>query len=358
MAVVGLLATLLPAGAIASPPVANPRPVDVGPEIRDWEATPERIAPLDASALAADATAATAAVTASTTDCITASKIFLILNDYLGRYQATYFNLMGDGSGAQVWVQANLAWPAGDPRAKPVVTCEQVAYLLGQFEGNMYPKETAFFGMPDAHDGAAAYLPSLLGLPSDYYYDAAGRQVVLVSNIRDDNYYDPNYPLYIAGFYSPSFEVYFDRNVMSIDAYDWADRTGPTAARPYLYEGVFAHEYQHLLHDDYDSDEESFVNEGMADLAEFLTGYGLATKGHVDAAFAQPENSLVNWGDQGDLEILTDYGQAYLFQLYLLEKFGPSFIQATASAASTPPWPPPAAPTTSRRCSTSGRWPC
>jgi hypothetical protein len=54
----------------------------------------------------------------------------------------------------------------------------------------------------------------------------------------------------------------------------------------------------------------------------------VAVKGHVDAAASNPENSLTVWGDQGDLEILTDYGQAYLFQYYLLEKFGKPFIQA------------------------------
>jgi hypothetical protein len=207
--------------------------------------------------------------------------------------------------------------------------------MIGEFEGKMYPKETAFFGMPDYLDGSYAYLPSLLGLPSDYYYDETGRQVILVSNVRDDNYYDPTYPIYIAGFYSPSFEVYFDRNTMTIDAYDWLHRTGanppddpPTyPARPYLYEGVFAHEYQHLLHDDYDSDEENFVNEGMADLAMLIAGYPV-TSSHLRDAAAYPENSLVVWGDQGDLEILTDYGQAFLFQYYLMEQFGKPFIQA------------------------------
>ena len=39
--------------------------------------------------------------------------------------------------------------------------------------------------------------------------------MVLVSNVEDDNYYDPTYPNYIAGFYSPSFEAYFDRNIMN-----------------------------------------------------------------------------------------------------------------------------------------------
>ena len=51
-----------------------------------------------------------------------------------------------------------------------------------------------------------------------------------------------------------------DRNVMTIDAFDWATARRPTRpnatttdlctsrpARPYLYEGTFAHEYQHLL---------------------------------------------------------------------------------------------------------------
>lgn len=32
-------------------------------------------------------------------------------------------------------------------------------------------------------------------------------------------------------------------------------------------------------------------------------------------------------GDQSDLQILGDYGTAYLFQLYLYEQFGQEFIQ-------------------------------
>jgi immune inhibitor A len=39
------------------------------------------------------------------------------------------------------------------------------------------------------------------------------------------------------------------------------------------------------------------------------------------------KNSLTQWGDQSDLQILGDYGTAYLFQLYLYEQFGKEFIQ-------------------------------
>jgi hypothetical protein len=149
---------------------------------------------------------------------------------------------------------------------------------------------------------------------------------VLVSNVRDDNYYDPNYPNYIAGFYSPTFEVYFDRNIMSIDAYDWENRVGPDGSRPYLYEGVFAHEYQHLLHDDYDSDEELFINEGLSMFAEYLTGY-VVGEDQYSTFQEYPENSLVVWEDQGGREIVADYGMVFLYQMYLYEKFGQEFIQ-------------------------------
>jgi hypothetical protein len=316
-----LVLPLVPALAAPKPP--DYVPFDIGPEIRGWEATADRITgtPDEASAEAAEAETLLGSCTLDT-------KYWLRLNSITGGYGLVTYDLVAEGPLAQIWVQTNLAWPAGDPRPTPEITCEQAQYMLGQFEGIIYPKEIAFFGSPDTHDGATAYLPGLVGLPADYYADPTGRQVVLVSNVRDENYFDPTYPTYIAGFYSPSYEIYFDRNVMTIDAYDWANRTGPSGTRPYLYEGVFAHEYQHLLHDDYDSDEENFVNEGMADLAEYLTGYGIAVKGHVDFSSTHPENSLTVWEDQGDLEILADYGHAYLFQYYLMEQFGTSFIQA------------------------------
>src|SRR5574338_1088355 len=156
---------MMPGSALAAPKPINYSPVDAGPRIREMPATPEMISPVSQTDLAGEQVAAEAAVNASSTDCITGSKIFLILNDYLGRYQATYFNLMGDSPNSQVWVQANLAWPIGDPRAKPEITCDQVSYMMGQFDNNMYPTETSFFGMPDFLDGTNAYLPSLLGLP-------------------------------------------------------------------------------------------------------------------------------------------------------------------------------------------------
>ena len=225
---------------------------------------------------------------------------------------------------AEVWVQVNLAYPAGDPRSTPVITTEQVAYLLDEFETNIYPTEKDYFRAPDAHDGTNAQLDDILALPADYY--KGDKFVILVSNVRDDAYYDPTYPNYIAGFYSPSYELYFDRNIITIDSHDWANRIGPDAARPYLYEGIIAHEMEHLIHDDADSDEESFVNEGIADFVIPLCGYG-SMSSHMSDLVRYPENSLVAWEDQGGREVLADYGIAYMWTLFLYEKFGTSFIK-------------------------------
>jgi immune inhibitor A len=322
-----LLATMVPASVLAATALPDYKPVDVGPELREWGITPDLIEAPSVNIDAADAAAMDAASSTPYQDCATEAKTWLILDDYLGSYIFTTYYLVAETEGSELWVQANLSWPSGDPRPTPEVTCEQAAYLLSEFDTNMYPTETSFFGMPDVHDGTQSLLEAWGYVDPGYYANEAGRQVVLVSNVRDDSYYDYTYPNYIAGFYSPTFESYFDRNIMSIDAYDWANRVGPDGSRPYLYEGTFAHEYQHLLHDDYDSDEISWINEGLSMFAEYLTGYAVNEDNY--STFQElPENSLVAWGDQGGPEIVADYGDVFLFQMYLYEKFGKEFIQA------------------------------
>jgi immune inhibitor A len=300
------------------------RPYDAGPEIRSWEPSEGR---LDLS-INGETGSGAAATPTLVTLTILDTKIWLILNDYTGQYQATYFNKVAVGPTAEIWVQQNLAWPVGDPRVNPVVTQAQIDYLLGQYENVIRSQMTDYFRAPDYHGGENALFPSLVppswGITPDYY--EGDKFVILVSNVRDDNYYDPSYPNYIAGFYSPTFELYFDRNIISIDAYDWANRIGPGVSRPYLYEGIIAHEMEHLLMGDSDPDEETFVNEGLADFSIPLCGYGSPIS-HTGDLVTHPENSLVAWEDQGGLEVLADYGLVYMWTLFLYEKFGTTMIK-------------------------------
>jgi hypothetical protein len=291
---------------------------------------------------------------------------WVALNDEGGFFYTKVFELRAADDTAEIWIAVGegrnpdtsldgifgLDFPAGDCRndgVRNAVTDEQAQYLLGEFSGNIKNTDEDWFGEPVFRDGSGGALPR----PSPF-----GKQVVLVDNVRDANFYDTNnastFP-YIAGFFTSAMDVFHNRNVMTIDGYDWLHRTGadplhePSAdpctsapARPFLYEGVFAHEYQHLIHQDYDPDEVNWVNEGMSDLAIFLTGYSDPSK-HIDEKGndshpmnyqgwasvphpdwnpiprpSGPENSLTAWEDQGPNEVLEDYGFAYQFMLYLL----------------------------------------
>ncbi|ADU52151.1 peptidase M6 immune inhibitor A [Thermaerobacter marianensis DSM 12885] len=323
-----------PAGiAVAGTAVAEPQPVDIGPQVRHKVFPVERKGQIVGVEPGGGRGVVTLAASSGYEPVPGTRRTFFTLNYATGRYVATTFTLRGVSEHAEVWVANNLSFPEGDPRNDRVaITDEQVAYLLREFDNNIRPKEEAFFGPWDVHDGSQAYLYDIGVVPRGYYSPADGkaRDIILVENVKDENYFDPTYPSYVAGFYTAAYELLMDRNIVTIDAFDWAQRLGPNDApwrrdpgtgRPYLYEGTLAHEFQHLIHDDYDSDEDNWINEGISDFAEFLVGYGHPDS-HVGWYLDHPENSLTAWGDQGDRQILADYGIAYLFQLYLYDHYG------------------------------------
>jgi hypothetical protein len=286
---------------------------------------------------------------------------WLALDDVAGNSYRKPYTLRGVGKYIEVWVANDTSFPAGDCRnqvaGSTTVTDKQVNDLITQFDTNMYPKETATFSTPPDRDGTKARVPG-------DFTGAGNRTVTLVDNVRDDNYYQfPARPTYIAGFFSAAFNEAMDRNIMTVDAYDWAHRTGanpadqPTndlctsrPARPRLYEGTFAHEWQHLLQYYVDPQEVTWVNEGLSDFAQTLVGYVNGTKtvydrggdshiycfqgfGPVKTAYntnprdcGGPQNSLNLWGEGDPNALLADYGNAYQFMLYLYDHYGTTFM--------------------------------
>ena len=299
--------------------------------------------------------------------------------DYLKDYV-----LRGIGNHVEVWTATGLAdvdpddpgddstdldFLPGDCRngERTQVTDEQIAYFIEQFDSNIYPKESLAFSVPPDRDGTNAILPELV--PGLDFTGEGDNIVVLVDNIRDDNFYDvgdtQSLP-YIGGFFSSVWNEYFDRNVMTVDAFDWIHRTGAnppdepdpddecasSPARPFLYEGTFAHEFQHLLEYYADPDELLWVNEGLSEWAMTLTGYvdpatpitdagfnaeiqcflgnlGVQTPANPNPGTGGPENSLTAWGDQGQGdEILCDYGAAYTLMEMLAGRYGTQFMSA------------------------------
>jgi hypothetical protein len=300
-------------------------------------------------------------------------RTWLAYDDTSGYYLKD-FVLRGVNKTAELWTALDLSYPEGDCRnddpTRVQVSDAQVAYMLQQFADNIRPTDTAWFGEPDKRTGDDAVLPGLLGISDKAYKNNQGRDVILVDNVRDTNFYDTdnaNSLPRIGGFYTGAMALYHDRNVITLDSYDWVARTGanPThtpstdpcinsPARPFLFEGTVAHEYQHLIHADYDGDEVNWVNEGMSDFAEVLTGYSDPAL-HVDEegwdthiqgflgwlsvahpewnpipADTGPENSLTLWEDQPNpAEIFEDYGFAYYFMTFLHSQgYGQDFFTA------------------------------
>lgn len=241
------------------------------------------------------------------------------------------FTLRSVGDNVEVWVANDLSFPEGDPRPAQIVTQEQVDKLRDEFDSNIYPVATEFFGMPDVHDGSHSPLVDWGYFPEGYY-ETSDKIVMLVDNIKDENYYDSTYPFFVAGFFWGTLESYIDRNIITIDTNNWEERLENT------FFGTTIHELQHLIHADNDSAEETWINEGMSTFSEYLGGYGHGT-GSINFYLDHPENSLVNWDDHRETatgpETIADYGQVYLFTLYLYDKFGKDFIRELATSTYT-----------------------
>ncbi len=240
----------------------------------------------------------------------------------------------------EIWVQNDLSFPDGDPRnADPyntMITDEMINYLAVQFNTAIYPNLAEYFGAPLDRDGANTFFEAL-GWP-EYRWDwietdNPQRVILKVLNYRDDNYYDPTYPYYVAGFFADLYtNVYYDRNMVHIDSWRWWQRLGPegqewfpersdlVVTRPNLYESVTAHEFQHNIHFDHNPDDPNFMNEGSSMFAELVSGYPVDWGG-INSFLYTPDNSLTEWEDQGGINVLADYGQAFLWTTYLTDHY-------------------------------------
>jgi hypothetical protein len=373
-----LLATLAP-GAGAQPSSARRagRDVDVGVRHVSLDGKDMRLREQQARRLVRQSALSPSQAQLS---AVGDEKFWLAVDFIDGSVYLKAYTLRGVGTNSEVWVASDsddvstdTDFPDGDCRngLRTQVTDDQVNYLIDQFDNNILPKESDVFSVAPPLDGSNALLPELIDdpafMPPDYFEGDGDNTVVLVDNVRDENFFDTNNQntfSYVAGFFADVYGIYFDRNVMTIDAWDWLHRTGanpphePSAdpctsapARPFLYEGVFAHEYQHLLESYEDPGETIWVNEGLSDWVMSYVGYedrslpvteigfdshtqcflgwlGVVTDANPLPGVGGPEQSLNLWGDQTDDEgeILCDYGAAATMMHLLADRFGPEFM--------------------------------
>jgi len=259
-----------------------------------------------------------------------------------------YMTLAAISENVEVWVQDYRWFLPGDPRnddqTNIEITPEMAQFVADEFNDVIYPTDTTYFGMPADRDGTNTIF-ELFGYPAYYWdwvaTDNAQRVIIKVLNIRDANYDDPTYPYYTAGFFSEGYDSYYSRNIIHIDCWRWWQRLGAEGTqwlpdklvnRPYVYDSTITHEYQHLIHADWNPSDPNFMNEGCSMYAELLCGFGIEAN-YINSYLYTPDNSLIDWGDQGDINILADYGAAALWAVYLSDHYGGAallrhFVQA------------------------------
>jgi len=94
------------------------------------------------------------------------------------------------------------------------------------------------------------------------------------------------------------------------------------------FDGVLAHEFQHMIHWYEDRNEDTWVNEGMSELATFLNGYGPSS--FIGAFTATPDTQLTGWASSPGAAA-ANYGGSFMFMAYFLQRYGEEMTQAVVA---------------------------
>jgi immune inhibitor A len=130
----------------------------------------------------------------------------------------------------------------------------------------------------------------------------------------------------VAGYYSSADQYsrlanpYSNEKELFYINLEWLNSTGDY----HYYETVLAHEFQHMIHWYKDSNEWTWINEGLSEFAQEVTGFGTDTV-FVNAFVNQPDTQLNAW-HLDPVGNSTHYGASYLFIHYLNARFGDGFL--------------------------------
>jgi hypothetical protein len=184
-----------------------------------------------------------------------------------------------------------------DERAR--VNAAAVQELVDEFQNHIYPTNREFFGRE--------WSPGVDGDPRLYILYARGLGGGVLGYYSSVDEYSR-----LAHEYSNEKEIIYLN----------ADLIAPGhSALP----AVLAHEFQHAIHWRADINEETWLNEGAAMLAELLNGYTDEPGGYAASFVARPDLQLNSWTDGHNIPY---YGASFLFLTYFLGRFGESATQA------------------------------
>ena len=220
---------------------------------------------------------------------------FYIIDSFLVtnyEYVLKSATMLAKGDNCYVYVLDSIISSYGESTA----TAKAILWK-NEFENKIYPNDILYFGSPDGTLGDIDGDPRVTILMASFdggvagYFDMRNEANTINSNEREMIYVD----------YQATY-------------------------------GVLAHEFQHLIHYNYDVNERWWVDEGCAEFAKFLSGYDVTDN---LTAFARdyfanyPDDGLLYWNylSEGGRDVRVDYGSAYMFVFYLAEKYGVNAIK-------------------------------
>ncbi|MCK6578817.1 MAG: immune inhibitor A [Anaerolineae bacterium] len=102
-----------------------------------------------------------------------------------------------------------------------------------------------------------------------------------------------------------------------------------------LIESVVAHEFQHMIRQNLQANEDTWLNEGMSQFTQFLLYNDLDNS--VIHFLAQPHTQLTDWNAEPALRA-ANYGAATLFMIYFYDRFGIEALQALSAHPAARAW--------------------
>ena len=184
------------------------------------------------------------------------------------------------------WIENGVSYNEGD-----------LKQLADTFENKMYPTDREFFG--------SEWTPGIDNDPHIYILYVRGISFLTGDTYTGGYFSSPDE-------YNPLVQEYANGHEMFVFNADFVDLASETAYR------VLAHEFQHMIHFNTDTNEDSWMNEGLSVLAEFLNEYPVS----YDLYYVtDPDLGLTDWlGSSGNN--LPHYGQSFLYLAYFLDRFG------------------------------------
>lgn len=191
------------------------------------------------------------------------------------------------------WVQNDVSYREADLKK-----------LGDTFEDKIYPTTRKFFGSewsPGVDNDVHLYILYVKGVGS-----------------------------HVAGYFSSSDEIHPLAHPYSNAAELFVVNAENTRLTDTYTYGVLAHEFQHMIHWYRDRNEDTWLNEGFAELSAFLNDFGGDDKASL--AMSRPDMQLTDWPNDPNATS-PYYGSAFLFVNYFLGRFGEQATQAVVSHA-------------------------